>query len=115
MGATSGASGEMNLLYALNNLQAHADLPDFVSCMMQVLDFTVYALLDPGGDFIFCTPYVVVNFETSPEQHSEPFSVSTPVGEPILAERVYRDCPISINHKNIMADLIELDMVTMSF
>ncbi|WMV07439.1 hypothetical protein MTR67_000824 [Solanum verrucosum] len=31
--------------------------------------------------------------------------------ESILAERVYRDCVISINHKNSMADLIELDMV----
>ena len=26
-------------------------------------------------------------------------------------ERVYRDCPISINHKNTMAYLVELEMV----
>ncbi|XP_069147090.1 uncharacterized protein [Solanum lycopersicum] len=109
-GTTSGTSGGTNSLYALNNRQEQVNSSDVVTGKIRVFDFTVYALLDPGGDFIFCTPYVVVNFETSPEQHSEPFSVSTPVGEPILAERVYRDCPISINHKNIMADLIELDM-----
>ncbi|WMV32196.1 hypothetical protein MTR67_025581 [Solanum verrucosum] len=49
-------------------------------------------------------------FEVVPERLCEPFCVSTPVGESILAERVYRDCPISINHKSIMADLVELDM-----
>ncbi|KAG5586825.1 hypothetical protein H5410_047259 [Solanum commersonii] len=40
----------------------------------------------------------------------EPFSVSTPVGECILAERVYRDCVNSVNHKDTMADLVKLDM-----
>ena len=29
----------------------------------------------------------------------------------LFNERVYRDCVISINHKDIMANLIELDMV----
>ncbi len=43
------------------------------------------------------TPYVVMNFDVLPEQLLEPFSVSTPVGESILAERVYRDCVISVN------------------
>ena len=45
------------------------------------------------------------------EQLSETFSVFTPVGESIKAERVYRDYPISVNHKSTMADLIELDMI----
>ena len=35
----------------------------------------------------------------------------TPVGESILAERVYPDCHVSINYKNTMVDLVELDMV----
>ena len=111
MGATSGASGEMNLLYALNNLQAHADLPDFVSCMMQVLDFTIYALLDPRTILSFITPYVFMNFVIIHEQLSEPFSVSTLIGGSIIAERVGHDCPISINHKNTIADLVELNVV----
>ena len=59
----------------------------------------------------FVTPYVDMNFEISPEQLSEPFSVSTPVGESILAEIVYRDCPVFASHKSTMTDLIKLDMV----
>ncbi|WMV44903.1 hypothetical protein MTR67_038288 [Solanum verrucosum] len=79
--------------------------------MIQVFDFTIYVWLDPGASLSFVTPYVAMNFDVIPEQLSEPFSVSTPVGESILAERVYRDCPISVNHKSTMADLAELDMV----
>ena len=59
----------------------------------------------------FVTPYVAMNFSIIPQKQSEPFSVSTHVGESILAERIYHDCPISVNHKSNMADLIELDMV----
>ncbi|KAH0650238.1 hypothetical protein KY284_030150 [Solanum tuberosum] len=50
-------------------------------------------------------------FDVLPERLCEPFCVSTPVGESILAERVYRDCPISISHKSTRADLVELDMI----
>ena len=32
-------------------------------------------------------------------------------GKSILAERVYRDFHVSINHKNTMVNLVELDMV----
>ena len=52
-----------------------------------------------------------MNFEITPKQLSESFSVSAPRGESILAERVYPDFPVSINHKSTIADLIELDMV----
>ncbi|KAG5606531.1 hypothetical protein H5410_028023 [Solanum commersonii] len=52
-----------------------------------------------------------MNFDVLHEKLLEPFSVSTPIGESILAERVYRDCTISVNHKSTMADVIELDMV----
>ncbi|KAH0776343.1 hypothetical protein KY290_007754 [Solanum tuberosum] len=44
----------------------------------------------------------------------EPFSVSTPDGVSILAERVYRDCPVSVNHKSTMDNLVELGMLKSS-
>lgn len=43
-----------------------------------------------------------MNFDVIPRQISEPFSVSTLVGEYILVERVYHDCPIFMNHKSTM-------------
>ena len=79
--------------------------------MIQVLSFDVYPLLDPGTSLSFLTPYVANQFEILPEKLCEPFCVSTPVRESILAEKVYLDCTISINHKSTMVDLIELEMV----
>ncbi|KAH0679438.1 hypothetical protein KY284_020523 [Solanum tuberosum] len=52
-----------------------------------------------------------MNFDVLPEKLCEPFSVSLPIGESILAERVYHDCTISLNHKCTVADLVELDTV----
>ena len=38
------------------------------------------------------------------------------LGESILIERVYCDCPISINHMNTIVGIVELDMIDlMSF
>ena len=76
-----------------------------------MFDFTVNALLDLVVSLSFVTLYVAMKFEIIPEQHSEQFSVSTLVGESILAETVYHDCSISSSHKSTMDDLIELDVV----
>ncbi|WMV09239.1 hypothetical protein MTR67_002624 [Solanum verrucosum] len=59
----------------------------------------------------FVTPYIAMRFDILPKQLLEPFTVSTHVGESILAEKVYRDYANSINHKDTMVDLVELDMV----
>ena len=85
--------------------------PVVVKSMIKVFTFDFYALLDPRASLSFVTPYFAMNFDIIPEQLSEPFSFSTLVGEFILAERLYHDCPISVNHKSTMADLVELDMV----
>ena len=49
--------------------------------MIQVFNFNVYALLDRGASLSFVTPYVEMNFDVLPEKLSEPFSVSTPIGD----------------------------------
>ncbi|KAG5629471.1 hypothetical protein H5410_001188, partial [Solanum commersonii] len=98
-GATLGVGGRGNRLYAITNCQERKDLPN------------VDVVTDPGASLSFLTPYVAMNFDVLPEKLIELFSVSTPVGESILAERVYRGCTIFANHKSTMADLVELDMV----
>ena len=57
------------------------------------------------------TPYVAVGFRFELEVIKERFTVSTPVGNSIVARRVYRNCVVSILSRGIMADLTELDMV----
>lgn len=50
-------------LYTLNNCQEHENLQGFVSCMIRVFGFTVYALLDLGVILSFVTLYVSLNFD----------------------------------------------------
>ncbi|XP_069146944.1 uncharacterized protein [Solanum lycopersicum] len=110
-GDTSGTGRGPNCLYAHKNRQEHENMQDVVTGMIQVFDFTIYILLDPGESLSFVTSYVAINFDISLEQLSKPFSVSTHVGESILSERVYRDCPIFFNNRITTTSLIELDMV----
>ena len=79
--------------------------------MIEVLTFHVYALLDIREILSFVTSYVANQFEIHPKKLCEPLCLSTSIGESIIAERVYCDFPISINHKNTMAYLVELDMI----
>lgn len=57
------------------------------------------------------TSYVVVHFDFDSESIPNPFLVSTPVSESIIARKVYRDCVVSIFHRKAFIDLIELNMV----
>uniref|UniRef100_M0ZUA6 Retrotransposon gag protein n=1 Tax=Solanum tuberosum TaxID=4113 RepID=M0ZUA6_SOLTU len=84
-----------NRLYALQARQDQEDSPDVVSGTLQVFDLDVYALLDPGATLSFVTPYIAVKFDVSPETLSESFSISTLVGDPVIARLVYRNCPVT--------------------
>ena len=79
--------------------------------MLRIFQFNVFALLDPGSNFSYVTPLTAVNFEMSPEIIPEPILVSTPVGDSIVAQKVYKKYLITVLHRVLLADLIELDMV----
>ncbi|KAF3658963.1 60S ribosomal protein L7a [Capsicum annuum] len=61
--------------------------PDVVTGTLQAYHLHIYALLDPGAFLSFVTPYIAINFRVSPEILAEPFSVSTPMGKSIIAQR----------------------------
>lgn len=42
-------------------------------------------LLDPGSNLSYVTPLVAINFGVGPENLSKPFSISTLVGDPVVA------------------------------
>lgn len=63
---------------------------------------------------MYCLIHVRVyfyGFWYSSQETSWALWFSTPTGESILAKKLYRDCTISTNHKDIMTGLVELDMV----
>lgn len=91
--------------------QDQENSPNLIIGMLRVFSFDVYVLLKSSMTLPFVTPCVVVKFGILPKRLLEPFNVSIPVGESLIAERVYRYCTVSIYHRDTMVDLVELDMV----
>ena len=100
-----------NRFYTLHGRQEVEEAPDVVTVMLQVFNFDVYVLLDPGANLSFVSLYIAMKFSIDPEILLEPYSVYNPVGESIVASRVFRGCPISILKRVIPCDLVELEMV----
>ena len=73
-------------------------------CMSSVLFY-------PGSTF----SYVSSSFATDPDLHCDlldmPIRVSTPVGESVIVEKVYRSCLVTFVGSNTYVDLIILEMV----
>ncbi|XP_069143326.1 uncharacterized protein [Solanum lycopersicum] len=60
-----------------------------------ILNF-YYALLDPGSTLSFVTPLLSLTFEILPDVLHDPIVVSTPLGENVIVDRVYKDCLIVV-------------------
>ena len=82
-----------------------------VTGTLHVFSFPMYALLDLGSTLSFITTLVTRKFDLLPEILLETFLVSTPIGDNIRDERVYKDCPINVLGRVFYADLIELTML----
>ena len=78
--------------------------------MFQVLSKSVYALLDPGYTLSFVTPLLALTFAILLEVLPDPIVVSTPLGQNVRTNRVYKDCSIVICSKTMCANMVELPM-----
>lgn len=54
---------------------------------------------------------MAIHFDFDPECISNPFFVSTLVGDSIVARRVYRGSVMWVHGRETLVDLIELDML----
>ena len=107
----ASSSGTQNRTYALVDRQNSEASPDVVTGILSVLSHPVYALIDPGSTLSYVTSLVAEKFNRTPEFLVKSFEVSTPVGESIIAKRVYRNCIVTVGGHDTLADLIELEMV----
>ena len=68
----------------------------------QVFSIDVYSLLDPGATLYFVNPLIPRMFDFLPDILNEFFMVTTPIGESVVAKRLYRNSlimlPNRINH-----------------
>lgn len=58
--------------------------------MLQLFLRDVYYLLDLGSTLLYVTPFVIVCIGFDPELISDPFSISTPIGDSVITKIAYR-------------------------
>lgn len=109
-GRASSSIGPQNCIYALAGRQDQESSPNVVTGILSASSYDVYELIDPGSTLSYVTPLVVSKFGIKPEL-VKPFEVSTPIGDSVIAKRVYRGCIIVVHSRSTVADQIELDMV----
>ncbi|XP_015167771.1 uncharacterized protein [Solanum tuberosum] len=97
LSGSSANSPKKNHFYALQSRSDQEGSPDVVT--------------DPGTTLSFSTSLVAMKFDVLPETLKEPFSMSTPVCDSVIAKGVYRGCPISLSNRVTLVDLVELDML----
>ncbi|XP_015165067.1 uncharacterized protein [Solanum tuberosum] len=68
-------------------------------------------LFDPGSTFSYVSTYFAAEFDMICDSMTVPIRVSTPVGEPLVVDRVYRSCLVSLAGYDTWVDLIILGMV----
>ncbi|XP_070017409.1 uncharacterized protein [Nicotiana sylvestris] len=109
-GGARGRGGPSRF-YALSGCQNAEASPDVATGILSVQAIDCYALIDPGSSLSYVTPFIPSSFGVEPEQLHDSFSVSTPVGNSIIAVRVYRNCVVTVYGRATTGDLIELGMV----
>ncbi|XP_075099214.1 uncharacterized protein LOC142176055 [Nicotiana tabacum] len=108
-GRVTQGGGQPRLFATLDRQSVEASA-EVITGILLVCSHNAYAIMDPGSTFSYVTPYFAINLGLEPEQLSELFLVSTPVGESVKVTRVYRGCIVLVQGRNTKADLIELEM-----
>ncbi|XP_055830809.1 uncharacterized protein LOC129899823 [Solanum dulcamara] len=88
-----------NHFYVLYGRQEVEEVSNIVTGILKVFAFDVYALLDPGANLSFVTPFLANRFDMSPKMLLDPYLVSTPIGELVHARKVYKGSRMFILHK----------------
>ncbi|WMV08746.1 hypothetical protein MTR67_002131 [Solanum verrucosum] len=67
--------------------------------------------VDPSDTLSFVMQYVAMQFDVFMDALLDPFYVSLPIDESIVAKNVYRNCLISLSYRATHIYLVELDML----
>ena len=68
-------------------------------------------LLDPGATHSFVSPSFALRLGVQPARLKTPLSVTTPLNDALEADIYFPSCPISVVGRDLLADLILLDVM----
>ena len=78
-------------MYALKGREEQEKSADVVTGILQVFSTSVYAFANLVSTLSIVTHLLALDFETLPEVMHDPKEVSTPLGENVRSDRVYKD------------------------
>ena len=81
-----------------------------VSGKLTVQGTTAHALIDSGATHSFASPTCMRRLGRPFESLNYEYSVTIPSGEVMCSNQIVRDCPILIEDRELMVDLVILDL-----
>ncbi|KAJ1386718.1 Aspartic peptidase domain superfamily [Sesbania bispinosa] len=82
-----------------------------VTGILSICSRDAHVLFDPGATHSFVSLSFATQLDRSPSSLDEILAMTTLVGEILLVDCVYHSCVVSIGGKELIANLIALDMV----
>ncbi|WCJ39071.1 Transposon Tf2-6 polyprotein [Euphorbia peplus] len=105
--APSGRPTTQARVFAMTPQEALAS-PDVVTGTLSILGRDAYILIDPGATHSFMSHTFSMHIDKQLESLDVGLVVSTPVGNSVLCEHVYRDCNVKIGEHELLANLVPL-------
>ncbi|XP_050238318.1 uncharacterized protein LOC126687806 [Mercurialis annua] len=109
-GQNSQAEGSQARVFALNPQEAQASNA-VVQGIFTIAFMDALVLFDPGATHSFVSPSCAIKMGKQPAYLQNPLSVATPMGESMDADIVYSSCPVNVQGRELLADLILLEVL----
>ncbi|XP_075479353.1 uncharacterized protein LOC142520235 [Primulina tabacum] len=92
----------------LGNQEEEIDPTAVVEGTVTILSSSAKTLFDPGATHSFISKVFVRKLPLLFEQLPYSFEICSPLGTTMIADIIYRNCPLNFQEKKYLADLIEL-------
>ena len=93
--------------YAMKAREDH-DAPEVIAGIFSLFDIEMHALIDPGSTHSYVCIEHVFDKVPAMEKLAYDMHVTSPLGHSVSVNSVYRNCPIVIQAREFLADLITL-------
>ncbi|KAL5836129.1 hypothetical protein ACOSQ4_015626 [Xanthoceras sorbifolium] len=88
--------------------QEDKDAPDVIAGIISIFDTSAIALIDPGSTHSYICDALLKQRSLQTEPTEFDVLVSNPIGQSVVVNRIYRNCPIRIQECDFPGDLMEL-------
>ncbi|XP_070010306.1 uncharacterized protein [Nicotiana sylvestris] len=92
-------------------LPTRTEADSIITGIVLVFHRDASVLFDPGSTYSYVSSYFALHLSVSRDSLSSPVYVSTPMGDSLIVDHVYRSCLIDRSGFETRADLLLLSMV----